>query len=43
MRFNNEDTYVPDMVICRPEIADDVLAACAKYYEEHGSFEGVAQ
>lgn len=42
MRFNNEDTYVPDMVICRPEIADDVLAACAKYYEEHGSFEGVA-
>ena len=43
MRFNNKDTYVPDMVICRPEIADDVLAACAKYYEEHGSFEGVTQ
>lgn len=42
LRYNNKDTYIPDLVICRPELADDILAACARYYEEHGSFEGVA-
>lgn len=41
LRYNNKDTYIPDLVICRPELADDILEACAKYYEEHGSYEGV--
>lgn len=35
--YNNEDTYLPDMLICRPEIADDILAAAAEYRDEHGS------
>ncbi|OFU54185.1 3'(2'),5'-bisphosphate nucleotidase CysQ [Corynebacterium sp. HMSC11D10] len=41
LRYNNEDTYIPDMLICRPEIADDILEAAARYHDEHGSFEGV--
>ncbi len=24
--YNNDDVYLPDLVICRPELADDVLA-----------------
>ena len=27
--YNNDDVYLPDLVICRPELADDVLAAVA--------------
>lgn len=41
LKYNNKDTYIPDLLICRPELADDILEACAKYYDEHGSFEGV--
>ncbi|MEO0063313.1 MAG: hypothetical protein RLZZ08_1873, partial [Pseudomonadota bacterium] len=26
MRYNNADTYLPDLLICRPEWADRVLA-----------------
>ena len=25
--YNNADPYLPDLLICRPELADDVLAA----------------
>lgn len=41
LHYNNQDTYIPDMVICRPELADQILEAAAKYREEHGTFEGV--
>lgn len=41
--YNNKDTYIPDMLICRPELADQILEAAARYREEHGSFEGVAK
>ena len=27
LRYNQENTYVPDLVICRPELASDVLSA----------------
>lgn len=27
LRYNNEDPYLPDLLICRPELADDALAA----------------
>jgi 3'(2'), 5'-bisphosphate nucleotidase len=27
LRYNNADPYLPDLVICRPELADSVLAA----------------
>ena len=43
LRYNNRDTYIPDIVICRPELADDILEAAARYRDEHGTFEGVAK
>lgn len=42
LRYNNKDTYIPDLLICRPEVAKDILAACAQYREAHGSFDGRA-
>ena len=30
LRYNNRDTYLPDLLICRPEWAERVLAAVAK-------------
>ena len=42
LRYNNADTYIPDLLICRPELAEDILAACAEYLEQHGSFDGLA-
>lgn len=29
--YNNEDPYLPDLLICRPELADRVLAALADF------------
>ena len=29
LRYNNADPYLPDLVVCRAELADDVLAAVA--------------
>lgn len=29
LRYNQQDTYLPDLLICRPELAADVLAAYA--------------
>ena len=26
IRFNNEDTFIPDLLICRPELADEILS-----------------
>ena len=43
VRFNNKDTYIPDLLICRPEIADEILEHAAAYKEEHGSYEGIAK
>ena len=43
LRYNNTDTYIPDIVICRPELADDILEAASRYHDEHGTFEGVAK
>lgn len=36
--FNNEDTFIPDLVICRPEIKDEILAHAGAYAAEHGGF-----
>lgn len=30
LRYNNADPYLPDLLICRPELADDLLAAIAE-------------
>ena len=34
MRYNNADTFIPDLLICRPEFAERVLALVAKSAEE---------
>ncbi|ALH80429.1 3'(2'),5'-bisphosphate nucleotidase CysQ [Sphingopyxis macrogoltabida] len=31
LRYNNIDTYLPDLLICRKELADDVLRLAADY------------
>lgn len=31
LRYNNADTYLPDLLICRKELADDVLRLAAEY------------
>lgn len=36
--YNNEDTYLPDLLICRPELADTILAETAAFLAEHGSY-----
>jgi 3'(2'), 5'-bisphosphate nucleotidase len=33
LRYNQEDVYLPDLVVCRPELADRILAHLA----EHGT------
>ncbi|AWB82332.1 3'(2'),5'-bisphosphate nucleotidase CysQ [Corynebacterium yudongzhengii] len=38
LRYNNRDTYIPDLLICRPELADDILSLASDYLDEHGSF-----
>ena len=38
IRFNNEDTFIPDLLICRPELADEILEHAAAYAEENGGF-----
>ena len=37
MTFNNEDTYIPDLVICRPELADEILEHAAQFTASHPS------
>ncbi|WIM68370.1 3'(2'),5'-bisphosphate nucleotidase CysQ [Corynebacterium breve] len=43
LQYNNADTYIPDLLVCRPELKDQILELLAKYHDEHGSFEGVAK
>lgn len=31
LRYNNADTYLPDLLICRKELAEDVLRLAAEY------------
>ncbi|MHA2788436.1 3'(2'),5'-bisphosphate nucleotidase CysQ [Corynebacterium sp. S7] len=39
LRYNNSDTYIPDLLICRPELADQILELARGFYDEHGTFE----
>ncbi|MCI1257238.1 MAG: 3'(2'),5'-bisphosphate nucleotidase CysQ [Corynebacterium provencense] len=36
--YNNADTYLPDILICRPELADTILSEAAEYFGEHGGY-----
>ena len=38
IRFNNEDTFIPDILICRPELKDEILEHAQAFAEEHGGF-----
>jgi 3'(2'), 5'-bisphosphate nucleotidase len=31
LRYNQPDPYLPDLLVCRPELATDVLAAIARW------------
>ncbi|MEJ5919175.1 MULTISPECIES: 3'(2'),5'-bisphosphate nucleotidase CysQ [unclassified Corynebacterium] len=36
--YNNVDTFLPDMLFCRPDMKDEILAAVAEYKEQHGDY-----
>ncbi|AGS34270.1 3'-phosphoadenosine 5'-phosphate phosphatase [Corynebacterium maris DSM 45190] len=36
--YNQKDTFIPDLLICRPELADEILGLASDYLDEHGSF-----
>ena len=38
IRFNNEDTFIPDTLICRPELKDEILEHAQAFAAEHGGF-----
>ncbi|MBP3088821.1 3'(2'),5'-bisphosphate nucleotidase CysQ [Corynebacterium sp. sy017] len=38
LRYNNKDTYLPDLLICRMELADEILRLAAQFHAEHGSY-----
>ena len=38
IRFNNEDTFIPDILICRPELKDEILEHAQAFAAEHGGF-----
>ena len=38
LTYNNEDTYLPDLLICRKELADELIGLATQYRQEHGGF-----
>ena len=38
LTYNNKDTYMPDVLICRPDLAEEILEMCASFLEENGSY-----
>lgn len=38
VRFNNADPYIPDLLICRPDKADEVLELAGNFAQNHGGF-----
>jgi hypothetical protein len=38
LTYNNKDTYMPDILICRPELAEEILDLAAKFRESNGSY-----
>lgn len=38
LRYNNEDTYLPDLLICRKELADDILALAEEFRQENDGY-----
>ena len=38
LTYNNKDTYLPDILICRPDLAEDILSMAAAFHGEHGRY-----
>ena len=38
IRFNNEDTFIPEIRICRPELKDEILEHAQAFAAENGGF-----
>ena len=38
LRYNCESPYLPDLVIFRPDRADEILASAAKFHDKHGAY-----
>jgi 3'(2'), 5'-bisphosphate nucleotidase len=36
--YNQKDTYLPDVLICRPDRAEEILTAAAEFHAEHGNY-----
>lgn len=36
--YNRESPYLPDLVISRPDMADEILASAAKFHDKHGAY-----
>ncbi|MGP6174973.1 3'(2'),5'-bisphosphate nucleotidase CysQ [Corynebacterium sp. A21] len=39
LTYNNEDTYLPDLLVCRPELAEDILKLVAEFKEQNGGYQ----
>ena len=37
LRYNQDDVYLPDLVVCRPELVDQILAHLREYGVDRGS------
>lgn len=38
LRYNNEDTFLPDLLICRKELTEDILRMAAEFKESNGDY-----
>lgn len=38
LRYNCESPYLPDLVISRPDRADEILSSAAKFHDKHGAY-----
>lgn len=37
LAYNQRDVWLPDLLVCRPELADTVTSFVRDYWAEHGS------
>ncbi|AKK02635.1 3'(2'),5'-bisphosphate nucleotidase CysQ [Corynebacterium epidermidicanis] len=38
LTYNNKDTYLPDVLICRPELAEEMMQLAAAYFADNGTY-----
>jgi 3'(2'), 5'-bisphosphate nucleotidase len=37
LRYNQDDVLLPDLLVCRPELADTITSFVRDYWAEHGN------